>query len=200
MKAQLNGIEIPWSVTKLEQLQQSPSFTKLYSYEEYGLELIETFTTGFNYLKGQLFEVGLTGVGRTPAIITKVNDRDENGHLTYDILILLGNRTKSSIQSKERYIWRVAEQQNDETIEKFNKLISVIFTPEYGYDVYFSHEYGLDSICYLSETSIVVYDLRQINPNKPRGLTPCCNPIDDVAYLPKVILKEADDNEGTQIN
>ena len=170
MKAQLNGIEIPWSVTKLEQLEQSPSFTKVYSHGEYGLELIETFTSGFNYLKGQLFEVGLTGVGRTPAIITKVNDRDENGHLTYDILILLGNRTKSSIQSKERYIWRFAERQNDETIENFNKLISAIFTPEYGYDVYFSHEYGLDSICYLIGDSIISYDLNQIKSKQPEPI------------------------------
>lgn len=161
MKAQINGIEIPWSVTSLDVLARAGQL-KEYENGEYGLELIETFTNGFNYLKGQLVEVGLTGVGRTPAIITKVHDRDENGHLTYDIIILLGNRSKSSIESKERYLWRFTEQENNETIENFNKLISVIFTPEYGYDVYFSHEYGLDSICYLTDNSIISYDLTQI--------------------------------------
>lgn len=161
MKAQINGIEIPWSVTSLDVLARAGQL-KEYENGEYGLELIETFTNGFNYLKGQLVEVGLTGVGRTPAIITKVHDRDENGHLTYDIIILLGNRSKSSIESKERYLWRFVEQENNETIENFNKLISAIFTPEYGYDVYFSHEYGIDSICYLTDDSIISYDLTQI--------------------------------------
>lgn len=200
MKAQINGIDIPWSVATLEQLQQSPSFMELYLHSEDELELTETFTNGFNYLKGQIVEISLTGFGRVPAIVTKVNDRDINGHLTYDIIILLGERNKSAIRSEERYLWRFTEKANENTIKNYNTLIETLFNPDYGYDEFFSQDYGIDSICYLSETSIVVYDLRQINPNKPRGLTPCCNPIDDVAYLPKVILKEADDNEGTQIN
>lgn len=196
MKAQINGIEIPWSVTTLEQMLNSPEFKELYYYhEETDEDLVKTFTDGFNYLKGQIVEISLTGFGKVPAIVTKVNDRDENGHLTYDIVLLIGERNKSAMRSNERYLWRFTEKVDDQTIPNFNTLIEKLFNPKYGYDEFFSQDYGIDSICYLSETSIVVYDLRQINPNKPRGLTPCCNPIDDVAYLPKVILKEADDNE-----
>lgn len=193
MKAQINGIDIPWSVATLEQLQQSPSFMELYLHSEDELELTETFTNGFNYLKGQIVEISLTWFGRVPAIVTKVNDRDLNGHLTYDIIILLGERNKSAIRSEERYLWRFTEKANENTIKNYNTLIETLFNPDYGYDEFFIKDFEIDTICYLSETSIVVYDLRQINPNKPRGLTPCCNPIDDVAYLPKVILKEVDD-------
>ena len=200
MKAQINGIDIPWSVATLEQLQQSPSFMELYLHSEDELELTETFTNGFNYLKGQIVEISLTGFGKVPAIVTKVNDRDINGHLSYDIIILLGERNKSAIRSEERYLWRFTEKANENTIKNYNTLIETLFNPDYGYDEFFSHDYGIDTICYLSGTSIVSYNLNQINPNKPRGLTPCCNPIDEATYLPKVILKEVDDNEGTQIN
>ena len=222
MKAQINGIEIPWLVTSLDVLARAGQL-KEYENGEYGLELIETFTNGFNYLKGQLVEVGLTGVGRTPAIITKVNDRDENGHLTYNIVILLGNRSKSFIESKERYLWRFVEQENNETIENFNKLISTIFTPEYGYDVYFSHEYGLDSICYLTDNSIISYDLTQIKSRQPepinisltieseesdigrgnthtelakRGETPFINVIDEYTFIEGKTLSELCKKEG----
>ena len=199
MKAQINGIDIPWSVATLEQLQQSPSFMELYLHSEDELELTETFTNGFNYLKGQIVEISLTGFGRVPAIVTKVNDRDQNGHLTYDIIILLGERNKSAIRSEERYLWRFTEKANENTIKNYNTLIETLFNPDYGYDEFFEffvNDFEIDTICYLSGTSIVSYNLNQINPKKPdigRGLAPCCNPIDDVAYLPKVILKEADD-------
>lgn len=176
MKAQINGINIPWSVATLEQLQQSPSFMELYLHSEDELELTETFTNGFNYLKGQIVEISLTGFGRVPAIVTKVNDRDQNGHLTYDIIILLGERNKSAIRSEERYLWRFTEKANENTIKNYNTLIETLFNPDYGYDEFFEffvNDFKIDTICYLSGTSIVSYNLNQINPKKPdigRGL------------------------------
>lgn len=176
MKAQINGIDIPWSVATLEQLQQSPSFMELYLHSEDELELTETFTNGFNYLKGQIVEISLTGFGRVPAIVTKVNDRDLNGHLTYDIIILLGERNKSAIRSEERYLWRFTEKANENTIKNYNTLIETLFNPDYGYDEFFEffvNDFKIDTICYLSGTSIVSYNLNQINPKKPdigRGL------------------------------
>ena len=173
MKAQINGIDIPWSVATLEQLQQSPSFMELYLHSEDELELTETFTNGFNYLKGQIVEISLTGFGRVPAIVTKVNDRDINGHLSYDIIILLGERNKSAIRSEERYLWRFTEKANENTIKNYNTLIETLFNPDYGYDEFFVNDFETDTICYLSGTSIVSYNLNQINPKKPdigRGL------------------------------
>ena len=173
MKAQINGINIPWSVATLEQLQQSPSFMELYLHSEDELELTETFTNGFNYLKGQIVEISLTGFGRVPAIVTKVNDRDINGHLSYDIIILLGERNKSAIRSEERYLWRFTEKANENTIKNYNTLIETLFNPDYGYDEFFVNDFETDTICYLSGTSIVSYNLNQINPKKPdigRGL------------------------------
>lgn len=173
MKAQINGIDIPWSVATLEQLQQSPSFMELYLHSEDELELTETFTNGFNYLKGQIVEISLTGFGRVPAIVTKVNDRDINGHLAYNIIILLGERNKSAIRSEERYLWRFTEKANENTIKNYNTLIETLFNPDYGYDEFFVNDFEIDTICYLSGTSIVSYNLNQINPKKPdigRGL------------------------------
>ena len=167
MKAQINGIEIPWSVTTLEQLQQSPGFMELYLHCEDELELIETFTNGFNYLKGQIVEISLTGFGRVPAIVTKVNNRDENDHLTYNIVILLGERNKSAIRSEERYLWRFTEKADENTIKNFNTIIETLFNPNYGYDEFFVKDFEIDTICYLTETSIISYNLNQINPNKP---------------------------------
>lgn len=173
MKAQINGLDIPWSVATLEQLKHSPNFMELYLHGEDELELIKTFTDGFNYLKGQLVEISLTGFGRIPAIVTKVNDRDINGHLTYDIIILLGERNKSAIRSEKRHLWRFTEEADENTIKNYNTLIETLFNPDYGYDEFFVNDFKINTICYLSGTSIVSYNLNQINPKKPdigRGL------------------------------
>lgn len=168
MKAQLNGIEIPWSVTSLDVLIDAD---QLKEYGESSKEdLIRSFNDGFNYLKGQIVEVGLTAFGKVPAIVTKVNERDENGHLTYDITILLGNRSKSFIESKERYLWRFTEKADGQTIPNFINLIEKIFDPDYGYDIFFLHENNLNTLCYLSGDSIISYDLRLINQTKELNL------------------------------
>lgn len=171
MKAQINGIEIPWSITTLEQIVKNEEIKNFYClHEENDQELIKTFTDGFNYLKGQIVEISLTGFGTVPAIITNVNDRDINGHLTYDIVILIGERNKSVVRSTERYLWRFTEKVNDLTIEKFNKLIETLYNPIYGYNEFFIQDYGIDSICYLSGESVISYNLKQINQEAKRDL------------------------------
>ncbi len=179
LKAKIDNVEIPWSVATLEVLIKDDNFKNKYlHHEETEDELIRTFTDGFNYIKGQIVELSLTGFGRVPAVVININDRDVNGHLTYDIVLFIGERNKSAIKSKERYLWRFTEKADENTISNFNKLIEIIFNPKYGYDELFSKDYEIDTLCYLNENSIVSYNLNQINPNTEN-----------------VVLKEADDNE-----
>ena len=219
MKASVNNIEIPWGVTTLEVLIKDTKFKNKYMYhEEDDAELIKTFTDGFNYIKGQIVEISLTGFGKIPAIITNINDRDVNNHLTYDIVILFGGRNKSVIKSKDRYLWRFTEKADENTIDNFNKLIEIIFNPSYGYDEFFARDVELGTICYLSGTSIVSYNLNQINPKKPdigrglvrsefmnfgppnRGQTSSIVNVDECPFtevktLSELCGKEVDDNE-----
>lgn len=197
LKAKYNDIEIPWGVTTLDVLIQDTNFKDKYlQHEDTDEELIETFTNGFNYVKGQIVEISLTGFGRIPAIVTNINDRDINGHLTYDIVILLGERNKSAIKSKERYLWRFTEKADENTINNFNKLIEILYNPVYGYDEYFIKDSEIDSICYLTGTTLISYNLNQINPNK---VSPLSDPATEVQFTNTVddnaVLKEADDNE-----
>ena len=171
MKVKVNNIEIPYGITTLDVLINETNFKNKYMHhEENDAELIKTFTDGFNYIKGQIVEISLTGFGKVPAIVTKVNDRDENGHLTYDIVILIGERNKSAIKSTERYLWRFTEKTDENSINNFNKLIEILYNPKFGYDEFFVQDYGINTICYLSGESIISYDLTNINPNKKSDL------------------------------
>lgn len=129
-------------------------------------ELIKEFKDGYHYLKGQIVEISLTGFGRIPVIVTNVNPQDENGHFSYDIIILLGERNKSFIESKGRYLWRFTEKANEQTLENIQRLTSKLFTKEYQYGEIFK-DIDLDELCYQDGEQIVkiqVSDLPQFTP------------------------------------
>lgn len=129
-------------------------------------ELIKEFKDGYHYLKGQIVEVSLTWFGRIPVIVTNVNQPDENGHFSYDIIILLGERNKSFIESKNRYLWRFTEKANEQTPENIQKLTTKLFTREYQYGELFK-DINLEELCYQDGDQIVkipVSDLPQFTP------------------------------------
>lgn len=123
-------------------------------------ETIESFTNGFNYLEGQIVEISLTSVGRVPAIVTKVNDRDENGHLSYDIVVLIGERNKSALNGEKRYLWRFTEKPNSKTKDNISNVLKTLFNPSLGYNEHFISDYGIEALCYIDETGMmIIYDL-----------------------------------------
>lgn len=121
-------------------------------------KLIETFKDQFNFIKGQIVEVSFGDFGRIPAIVTKVNEVDENFHRSYDILLLIGTRILSTITSEKRYLWRFVDKQNEETINNYSKLIIDILDEEKEYGNYLEN-YELEEISYIFDDSIVIYKL-----------------------------------------
>lgn len=83
-------------------------------------QVANSFNDKFNFLVGQVVELELYSSGTIPAIITKVNDIDENGHFSYNFIFLIGNRNISYIEEKERYLWRFTPKKfNIKRIQKF---------------------------------------------------------------------------------
>ena len=74
---------------------------------------------------------------------------------------------RAQLEAKKDTYWRFTEKANENTIKNFNTLIETLFNPDYGYDKFFVNDFEIDTICYLSGTSIVSYNLNQINPKKP---------------------------------
>ena len=115
-------------------------------------EVVDSFNDKFNFIVGQVIELELYNGGTIPSIITKIHDRDENGHNSYDIIFLIGNRNISVIKNEKRYIWRFVpkkfnvkrikkfiEEINDNTTNKFSEFRKELYN-DYGINFLYSIE------------------------------------------------------------
>ena len=77
------------------------------------LNLIEKIEDKYILIPGQIVELKLYDSGTVPVIVTKVHPKDENGHNTYDCILLLTGSITSTIHTKERYLWRFLEKKGN---------------------------------------------------------------------------------------
>ena len=75
--------------------------------------LIEKIEDKYILIPGQIVELKLYDSGTVPVIVTKVHPKDENGHNTYDCILLLTGSITSTIDTKERYLWRFLEKKGN---------------------------------------------------------------------------------------
>lgn len=150
-----------YSVMTLDQFVKLDEVKDLYldNVIETEEELIKSFNDGFNFVKGQIVNINLTGCGSTPALVTKINDRDINGHLSYDVFVFIGEGTKSFIKTEERYLWRFVEKPNENSVQKYKNLIEVLMTKEFQYDKFFEVETDLKNVCYLNDNTLISYKI-----------------------------------------
>lgn len=130
-------------------------------------QLIEEFNKGYHYLTGQIVEITLTGLGRIPVVVTKVHQKDINGHYTYDIMMLIGDRMKSTVKSTERYLWRFTETPNEDTMTNIMKLVDVLFDENNQYGQLFEYDDTLPAeLCYVSGDNIISIETNLPNSTK----------------------------------
>lgn len=124
------------------------------------LEVSDSFNDKFNFLVGQIIELEIYNGGTVPAIISKINDRDENGHNSYDIIFFIGNRNISIIEEKERYIWRFVPKKFN--VKRIKKFIDEINNPQNKFNVFreeLLNNYGINFLYSIENNKILTVEI-----------------------------------------
>lgn len=154
-------------ITKISITNLLPTLIELNVMERYkdnilttDQEVSDSFNDKFNFLVGQIIELEIYNGGTVPAIISKINDRDENGHNSYDIIFFIGNRNISIIEEKERYIWRFVPKKFN--VKRIKKFIDEINNPQNKFNVFreeLLNNYGINFLYSIENNKILTVEI-----------------------------------------